>query len=362
MAKEKGILTATGTIDIAQFWPNGISDADTVKILVRVSGPSSFKFRSRPGAVAIETNAFKGAFMKGSDSVDKKTGKKRKPKMVINSKSQITVRLQGIDAPELHFKPQLKLNLKEGPAVPGKFVSLRQHFGESATVALANFLKTFGSSPLPCQVVTRVDHPNDVFDKYGRFVGDILIKKGNQEININHWLVEQGWAFPAFYDSMTEQEIRDLIGRAEAARKAGRDIWRKIGFTNALGKLDLTLKTRPKKSALAPDAGAVIIPKFFRRQYTWVVDVARGGSTAKDLKQYLLGAKKPDTFYDTAAFLKSLAQNLKKPNEIKLGNAIDTKNRLTVMPKDFVFLELPGVKTPPQVLVRGPKSTPVTSW
>src|SRR5262245_50449723 len=107
-AKEKGILTATGTIDIGQFWPNGISDADTAKILVRVSGPSSFVFRSRPGGVAIETSAFKGAFMKGSDSIDKKTGKKRKPKMVINSKSQITVRLQGIDAPELHFKPQLK--------------------------------------------------------------------------------------------------------------------------------------------------------------------------------------------------------------------------------------------------------------
>src|SRR5262249_37880764 len=153
--------------------------------------------------VGIETSAFVGAFMKGSDSVDSKTGKKRKPKMVINSKSQITVRLQGIDAPELHFKPQLRLNLPGGPAVPQKFVSLRQHFGESATVALANFLKTFGPGPLPCRVVTRVDHPNDVFDKYGRFVGDIQIKKGKQEININHWLVEQGWAFPAFYDSMT---------------------------------------------------------------------------------------------------------------------------------------------------------------
>ena len=357
MAKEKGILTATGTIDFSQFWPNGISDADTAKIVVRVSGPSSFVFRVRPGAVATETSAFVGAFMKGSDSIDPKTGKKRKPKMVINSKSQITVRLQGIDAPELHFKPQLKLNLPGKAPMPQKFVNLRQKFGESATVALANFLKTFGPAPLKCRVVTRVDHPNDVFDKYGRFVGDILVKKGKTEVNVNHWLVEQGWAFPAFYDSMTEQEIRDVLARAEAARSAGRNIWRKIGFTQSLGKIDLTLTTRPKKSPLAPDAGPVIIPKFFRRQYTFVVDVARGGSTAKDLRQYLLGSKKPDKFYDTAAFLKSLAQNTQKPKAIILGTAINTNNRLTVMPKDFVNIEPSGV-----VLVHGPNDTPVAGW
>lgn len=358
MAKEKGILTATGTIDIAQFWPKGISDADTAKILVRVTGASSFSFQTRPGAAAKQTSAFAGAFMKGSGDPTITKGK-GKANFVIKS-SQITVRFQGIDAPELHFKPQLRLNFPGGPAVPQKFGMLRQNFGESATVALANFLKTFGPGPLACKVVSRVDLPNEVFDKYGRFVGDILVRKGGQEININHWLVEQGWAFPAFYDSMTEQEILDVQALGETARKAGRNIWRKTGYTPALGQLNQALKTRPKNSPLAPDAGPVIIPKFFRRQYTWVVDVARGGSKAKDLRQYLVEKGKSDNFYDTAAFLKSLKQNSPLPASRRLSAAIDAKNRVSVMPKDFVNLE-PTKKTT-VTLVRGVKSTPVTGW
>jgi hypothetical protein len=75
MEKPKGVLTVTGMIDIAQFWPTGTSDADTAKILVHVVGPSSFAFQKTPGAPAKSTSAFAGAFMKGSDSVDKKTGK-----------------------------------------------------------------------------------------------------------------------------------------------------------------------------------------------------------------------------------------------------------------------------------------------
>ena len=39
--------------------------------------------------------------MKGSDSIDPKTGKPRHPKFVINTKSQITVRFQGIDARQI---------------------------------------------------------------------------------------------------------------------------------------------------------------------------------------------------------------------------------------------------------------------
>src|SRR5258708_16484971 len=152
----KGILTVRGGFVILQSWRQGLSDADTAKIIVPVVGPSSSPFKKTRGAPAKPTSAFAGAFMKGSDSVDKKTGKKRKPKMVISSKSQITVRLQGIDAPELHYRP------------PRGHINLRQHFGESATIALATFLKTFGTGPLPCRVSTRGNNPIDVFPKYRR--------------------------------------------------------------------------------------------------------------------------------------------------------------------------------------------------
>jgi hypothetical protein len=70
MEKPKGVLTVTGMIDIAQFWPTGTSDADTAKILVHVVGPSSFAFQKTPGAPAKSTSAFAGAFMKGSENGD----------------------------------------------------------------------------------------------------------------------------------------------------------------------------------------------------------------------------------------------------------------------------------------------------
>ena len=339
MEKPKGILTVTGLIDFAQFWPKGLSDADTAKIVVHVTGPSSFSFQKTPGAPAKTTNAFAGAFMKGSDSVDKKTGKKRKPKMAINSKSQITVRLQGIDAPELHFRP------------PRGRINLRQHFGESATIGLATFLKTFGVGALPCRVVTRVNKPNDVFDKYGRFVGDIIVRKGGKDVNLNHWLVEQGWAFPSFYDSMMMKEINDFIAVAKTAQTKKRNIWIKSGYTTDIGTLDRTLKTRPVGSTPAADKGAVIIPKFFRRQYTWFID----DPAKKNLKAFLLKAGTKDVFVLTDAYLKFINQNGPKPPRIKLGNAIDGANKIIHAPADFVIHEMPST------LVKG-KNVPVTGW
>jgi hypothetical protein len=52
-----------------------------------------------------------------------------------------------------------------------------------------------------------VDHPNDVFDTYGRFIGDIQVRRGGSGQNINVWLAEQGWAFPALYSTMSAREI-----------------------------------------------------------------------------------------------------------------------------------------------------------
>ena len=343
MQKPKGLLVANGTIDIGQFWPDGVSDADTAKILVTMAGASAFTFQPATGGPAKPTNAFVGAFMKGSDSIDPKTGKPRHPKFVINTKSQITVRFQGIDAPELHFKP------------PHGHVDLRQHFGESSTIALSAFLKTIGPGPLPCRVITRVNKPNDVFDIYGRFIGDVLVKQGTKEININHWLVQHGWAFPSFYDSMMEQEIRDLIALTDEARKKGLNIWAKTAYTTDLGHIDRTLATRPVHSAPAPDKGHVIIPKFYRRQYTWAVDVDRGASTAKNLKQFLLVPSNKDKFMMTDAFLKSLAGSSPKPPMIKLGAAIDDANHIIHAPGDFVIREAGST------LVHD-NDIPVTAW
>jgi hypothetical protein len=72
-----------GTIDLAQFWPTGSSDGDTTRVAVE---------RMRFGGK--RTTVFDGALVRG----------RGRPMAVVND-GAITVRWQGIDAPELHFDP-----------------------------------------------------------------------------------------------------------------------------------------------------------------------------------------------------------------------------------------------------------------
>lgn len=87
-----GLLRVSGTIQLDQFWPSGSADADTAKILVDV-GPGAFRFRAAPGGTFGNTRAFDNATV---------VGRGRRPAI---RNGQVTVRLQGIDAPELHYRP-----------------------------------------------------------------------------------------------------------------------------------------------------------------------------------------------------------------------------------------------------------------
>ena len=86
-----GLLRIRGVIDLTQFWPGGSADADTSKVKVNV-GKGSFAF------------AADGKKFKATNVLDKAIviGASKKP--VIDAQSRVTVRLQGIDAPELHYK------------------------------------------------------------------------------------------------------------------------------------------------------------------------------------------------------------------------------------------------------------------
>src|SRR5262249_8124173 len=89
-----GRLRVTGTIDVGQFWPGGESDADTTKVLVSVS--DGFEYHGDPAHAFRPTHAFDGAEVHGKIR-----------KTVLDNKGRVTIRLQGIDAPELHYQPQL---------------------------------------------------------------------------------------------------------------------------------------------------------------------------------------------------------------------------------------------------------------
>lgn len=315
-----GLLTVTGTVDIAQFWPDGESDADTVKIVMTVEA-NAFTFRASPGHKTVVTHAFDDAGMFHTVK-----GKKTFKPVIRNG--TITTRLQGIDAPELHFQP----------TVTGTR-NFRQFYGETCTVKLADRCKQIGPQVLPCQFVTAVDHPQEVVDKYGRFVGDILFNAGTaQEWNLNDWLVEHGWAYPAFYDSMSVAEIQRIFTLSKTAEKAKSGIW--ADTTSQIGPLDWTKVFEHGPFDAAHDRGPVCFPKMFRRLCDFSVR-QRNGSVNGTLKAYLAAQKHPDMCYQLADFVKSNAHPPKGTGK-KLASFVSAQNKYLAKPADLVFHEAPS--------------------
>jgi endonuclease YncB( thermonuclease family) len=254
----QGTLELAGSIDLAQYWPTGESDADTTTTLVNVT--QGFRFRSSDSAPFQPTHVFEDAHMKGGGA---------HPKQLIHN-GKVTIRLQGIDAPELHYRGDVR-RAKDHKAFEAKNKNFRQPLGESSTAALGTWLHSFGSSPLAVTVTTRVDHPNDAFDAYGRLIADIVID--SSKANVNQWLAENGWAFPTFYDSMQPGEISVIRTKSASAlaKKAG--VW--AHYSALIANLDQTIIFRPPGQHPQPDPQvekrAVVLPKLFRRLCTFTV-------------------------------------------------------------------------------------------
>lgn len=324
----KGQLTVVGTIDIQQFWPasKGTSSSDGDTIHLKVDPQSSFLFSASPKTKPKVTEAFIGAFV-----VD---GKK-KPK-VITAKNEIKIRLQGIDTPELHY-PVI------GTRHPSKknlaATEFRQPYGASAASALHDHLKGLvgasGGTLIHATFVTRIDHLRNAIDSHGRFVGDILVGTSAGK-SINTWLLEQGWAYPLFYDSMTDVEVQTLldawkIGKKHAGRPGNR-------FKKPLLAFD---PGRNIKNAKVPDGGGLNYPKIFRRQATFWTKVAGPlpGSQFKQLLQQGL-PKKPDKAYLTNYFL-SHVNALDPKKRVPLASKIGAQGQTQFEPDALVFREDP---------------------
>lgn len=334
-----GTLRIHGVIDIAQFWPVGTADADTTKIKLEVNG-NSFEYRKEGTRTFHPTTAFIGAVAKGQVSKEVITTAKK------TGLQTITVRLQGVDAPELHYKAA---PLKNSPDVSKEERDLynsinedrRQCFAETSTVALAKYLKKFADATGIVKAVfeTEVDEPADTIDTYGRFVGNIRV---NKTIDINVWLVENGWGHPAFYTSMSAEEIHTFLtawkkGKAKPARP-GKSITKDAGKFN--WKL---LYLKPKKGGVIPftpgeDKGKVLMPKIFRRQVAWMVAKKAGviPSNTK-FKEYL--QMKPDQLVMLKDFLDN---TLNSATVIALDELVTTKSIVTKNPEDMVFKEKPS--------------------
>jgi endonuclease YncB( thermonuclease family) len=312
----EGLLEVHGTLDVSQFWPNGESDADTSHVVVDANG---FKFRPKAGEPFKVTHVFDDAQVKG-------TGTNPAVK-----KGAVTVRWQGIDAPELHYQPSYppKLSDQQKDAFRAENGNFREHYGESSTVALAKFFESLGPKILPVIVRTAVDAPNDVFDTYGRLIGDIIVTKGGKETNVNQWLVAEGWAFPTYYDSMSAAEIELLDKLAVQAKETKAGIW--DDASQSATNFDLTLKFR-NHGAVEADSGPVLMPKIFRRLATY--SVAEAAKVVDEtFAAYLKAA--PDRCHKTPDFLKSG----KQATQHRLDEFVDAHAHLKFWPQDLVFEE-----------------------
>src|SRR5262249_38925265 len=123
-----------GGVDLWQFLPRGEPGGDTRHVTL---SPGAVRFRASPPPSTMTPHGF-----------EHPVGAPKKP-LIHNGR--VTIRLQGIDAPELHYSTQLK-----------RTENFRQYQGETSAMELAQGLRGTGTSTiLPCRVVTAVDHPND---------------------------------------------------------------------------------------------------------------------------------------------------------------------------------------------------------
>ena len=324
----KGMVEVYGPISFEQFYyQDGDSDADTVKIKVKVD---SVRFRANQNDPWKENlHLFDDAFI----------GKTR---VVTKRNRTMNVRLQGIDAPELHYQAQRR-GLTLSPEQKKKWMSqrFRQRWGARAVYELEQFLKPYVKSGVieNAYVFSRVDHPNDVFDVYGRFVGDIIVSRdsnGTDRKNINQWLVEQGWAFPTFYNSMTSKEIRILDKKGRNAQKTSKGIWKAL--SNILTSFDPKLHTPLGKNAPRinhkTDKGHLNLPKIFRRQIDYEVRKKVKITNELSLAKYIK-SKKKDKCYLTKDFLVQGA----KAKLRHLSEFVGTTGKINFEPRELTFQE-----------------------
>jgi hypothetical protein len=209
-------------------------------------------------------------------------------------------------------------------------------------------LKTLleGSAPahLPCQVLTAVDAPDDAIDTYGRLVGDIEVRLDGKHVNLNQWLTAKGWTVPAFYVSMSNDEIRTLLELGEQAGKKELGFWPHLRET--VGKLNFKLRYRRTPESGEDDSGLVLMPKLFRRLCTFAVN-KKAKMLTGSFKAYLRG--KPDAYYLLDEFLE---QGLTAATQRNLNEIIGSNGALLARPQDLVFHEAgakligPNGKTP----------------
>ncbi len=330
----------SGAIPLSQFYGyGGRSDADTMLFLpeqasYRPSGETEWR--------SVPLDFFRKAFV-GGQGESKAVLRKRR--LGDEFPEAMTLRLQGVDAPELHYEPVPAIAPeKMSPEARTRWIHLedlqfRQNGSIQATCAVAGALSLFASrKDLRTAAVAHswVTSPGDLFDVYGRFVSEVLV--GPEMASVNLWMLAQGWALPSYYTSMSHEEIRRAHGASEEARETGRGLWGR--YTDRIPYFDPDLRLPPSDEAEIPasaDAtGPFADPKLFRQQVHFNANRIAGLIPQKMTFQDHL-RKKSESWIGREAFLQGSEE--RHP----LAEVVDERGCVLVPPWERVYLERPAV-------------------
>ena len=236
-------FTLRGTLDTTQFYPSGSSDADTLHI-------------------AIE-----------------RLPRRRPARLVIDSEGRVTVRLRGVDAPELHERPRCPMGLsrKEREAFMAHAATFRQPYAMRSVSRFRTWLAPGENTLVRCEL--RGESFATACDAYGRLIADLFVRGDNA----NLWLVRRGHAFPALYRSIPEAVRGQIRRAARDAAEARRGVWAR--FTREVDAFDPALRFPVRVGE--EDRGAILWPKLFRRLCAWYV-AKRAGLLAGALRDPLV--------------------------------------------------------------------------
>jgi len=322
---ERGEFEIGGSVDLDQFYGRGGgSDADTVKLKME---PTQIRWKARP---EDKWQKISPEFLEGANVIGKP---------VLDSQGRVTLRLQGVDAPELHYPASPVETLEEAsPRAQARWENalFRQHGAYRATVALVGMLSTYATQSRPNKIKARahawVGSPADLFDVYGRFVSELLLGAEGESLNL--WLLKKGWGIPAFYTSMSANEIQTLREAAVKAREKGLGLWPR--YREQLVDFDPEVRL-PKKEEppLVPkgDEGTFHLPKLFRRQVHFEVNRRAGLLRLRSLHSFL--EEREEYWLPTEEYLRGAPTSALRP----LSELIDKSGAVLYNPEEMVFVE-----------------------
>jgi endonuclease YncB( thermonuclease family) len=344
--KYSGRVEISGKIYLNEYFGlGGNSDADTLRLYIT---PDSIKFRKYENENwQYSLTLFENAFI--YNEVD---GKRTKIITRNNSKSQnyLKIRLQGVDAPELHYAGD-KGDLFLYPDVFSKYLSLkelfnfRQNWGATSTKELAIYLEQFAVKEgtdkiVNVNAISNINSPSDLFDRYGRAIADIQIPEAKN--TLNHWLVEEGWAIADFYDSMSNDEILDLKNASLSASSSNKGIL--PNYKKELVPFDYNLTLEYGASGfIDTDKGPFNMPKFFRKQVDYEI-LKKSGYKVKTLKKFIETRKSKCYLVEDFLAQRHCAQ------EHYLAEFIDENEFMNVEPGSLVNIESGSQIETPHIL------------